>query len=351
MTTRASIPHSRPSVGEADLPGLADVLRSGVIAQGPQVAAFEQAIAELVGVTGGVATSSGTAALHLALLALHMREGDEVLLPTYACSALLHAIRAVKAVPRLVDCDPHTFNMDPEAARKACSARVKALIVIHSFGLPAEMDSLQALGLPLIEDGAQALGATYGGRPVGSLGDVAVFSFYATKLMTTGEGGMVLSNDEAALARARDLRAYDEKEDDTPRFNYKLTDLQAALGLAQLQRLPGFLARRAAIASGYRQRLQDLPLSLPFAPPDRERIYYRYVVSGPRPAEQYLDRLQASGVEARRPVFRPLHRYLGVDGFPGAEEAWAKAVSLPLYPALSDEEVERVVTAARESFQ
>lgn len=355
MLTSASagspIPHSRPTLGDADVQAVASVLRSGFIAQGAKVVAFERGLAKTLGVRGGVAVSSGTAALHLALLALGVGVGDEVLLPTYACSALLHAVRAVSAVPRFVDSDPQSFNMDPEAARKACSPRAKALIVVHSFGLPAELDSLKELGLPLIEAGAQALGAAYGGRPVGSIGDAAVFSFYATKLITTGEGGMLLSNDERILAEGRDLREYDQKEDDRPRFNYKMTDLQAALGLAQLEQLRRFLERRKAIASRYRERLQALPLQLPLHPPDRVHVYYRYVVTGPSPADHYLGRLEALGVEARRPVFRPLHHYLGVQGFPGAEEAWEKAVSLPLYPSLLDEEVERVAAAALESFR
>ena len=355
MWTRAAagspIPHSRPTLGDEDLQAVAQVLRSGFISQGAQVAAFEREMANTLRVSGGVACSSGTAALHLALLALHVGEGDEVLLPTYACSALLHAVRAVRAVPRFVDCDPRSFNMDPEAARKACSPRVKALIVVHSFGLPAELDSLKSLGLPLIEAGAQALGGFDGGRPVGSMGDAAVFSFYATKLITTGEGGMLFSNDERILAEGRDLREYDQKEDDRLRFNYKMTDLQAALGLAQLTQLRRFLERRKAIASRYRERLRALPVQLPLDPPGREHVYYRFVVKGPLPADHYLAGLQALGVEARRPVFRPLHRYLGLQGFPGAEEAWEKAVSLPLYPSLLDEEVERVVAAALESFR
>ncbi len=347
----APIPHSRPTLGEEDHQALAEVLRSGVIAQGVRVARFERDVATMLGLRGGVATSSGTAALHLALLALHVGEGDEVLLPTYVCSAVLHAVRAVGAVPRLVDSDPVSFNMDADAARKACSPRTKALIVVHSFGLPAELQALKELGLPLIEDAAQALGARCHGRPVGSIGEAAVLSFYATKLITTGEGGMLLSNDERLLSVGRDLREYDQKEDDRARFNYKMTDLQAALGTAQLERLAGFLTRREAIASLYRQRLQPFPLQPPFAPSSHARIYYRYVVKGPRPADHYLGKLQALGVEARRPVFRPLHRYLGLEGFPGADEAWEKAVSLPLYPSLSDEEAERISTAAEASFR
>ncbi|MFQ5656808.1 MAG: DegT/DnrJ/EryC1/StrS family aminotransferase, partial [Candidatus Methylomirabilales bacterium] len=198
---------------------------------------------------------------------------------------------------------------------------------------------------------AQALGALYQGQPVGSIGEVAVFSFYATKLITTGEGGMLVSNDERIFPAARDLREYDQKEDDRPRFNYKMTDLQAALGLAQLKQLPRFLERRKAIASHYRGRLEKRPLQLPSAPHDRVPVYYRYVVKGRLPADAYLARLENLGVQARRPVFQPLHRYLGYQGFPGAEEAWEKAISLPLYPSLSDAEAERIVEAAQEVFQ
>jgi dTDP-4-amino-4,6-dideoxygalactose transaminase len=271
---------------------MAEVIKSGLIAQGEKVAAFEHEMARMHGVRGGVTSSSGTAALHLALLALNVGEGDEVLLPSYACAALLHAVRAVRA-----------------------------------------------------------LGALYQGRPVGSIGEAAVFSFYATKLITTGEGGMLVSNDERVLATGRDLREYDEKKDDVQRFNYKMTDFQAALGLAQLEQLPRFLDRRHAIASWYQERLQDHQLQLPLALPDRMPVYYRYVVKGLLPADTYLAKLQALGVEARRPVFQPLHRYMGLEGFPGAEEAWNKAISLPLYPSLSDGEIERILEAAQEVFQ
>ncbi len=346
----AGIPHSRPSIEAEDLEAVAAVLRGGRVAQGPRVAEFEAELARALGVEGGVAVSSGTAALHLALLALGVGAGDEVLVPSYACAALLQAVRAAGARPRPVDCDPASLNLDPDAAKRASSARTKALVVVHSFGLPAELEALTALGVPVIEDLAHALGATYRARPVGSAGAVAVASFYATKLITTGEGGMLLSSDARVLAAARDLRAYDERLDDRPRFNYKLTDLAAALGLAQLRRLPRLLARRAAIAARYDERLRALPLARPVVSPDRARVYFRYVVQGPRLAAEYLPRLEARGVQARRPVFRPLHRYLGLDGFPGTEEAWAKAVSLPLYPALTDAEAERVAAAATESF-
>lgn len=345
------IPHSRPTLGEEDRHAVAEALASGFIAQGARVAAFEREMAARVGVAGAVATSSGTAALAVALRALGVGGGDEVLVPTYVCTAVLHAVRAVGALPRLVDTDPSSFNMDPDAARRARSARTKALVAVHSFGLPADLDALSALGLPLIEDAAQALGATFRDRPVGSFGAVAVVSFYATKLLTTGEGGMLLSNDARILAVGRDLREYDQKDDDRPRFNYKMTDLQAALGLAQLERFPRFLERRRVLAERYRDALAALELELPRAPRDRVPVHYRYVVKGPRPAEHYLAGLERRGVQARRPVYRPLHRYLGIGGFPEADDAWARAVSLPIYPSLADGDAERVVDAAREVFR
>lgn len=351
LGSAATIPHSRPTLGAAALEALAEVVHSGRIAQGPKVAAFEEGLARLLGVQGAVATSSGTAALHLALLGLQVGEGDEVLVPSYACAALLHAVRAARAVPRPVDSDPVSFNMDPEAAKRARSAKTKALIVVHSFGLPADLYDLKALGVPLVEAAAQALGGVYRGRPVGSVGDVAVLSFYATKPITTGEGGMLLSSDARILAAGRDLREYDGKDDDRPRFNYKMTDLQAALGLAQLAQLPGFLRRRGAIASRYSGALGARSVDLPLSPEDRVPTWYRYVVRGPLPAEQHVSRLQALGVDARQPVFRPLHRLLGLAGFPGADEAWRRAVSLPVYPALAEQEVDRITAAALETFR
>jgi perosamine synthetase len=345
------IPHSRPALGDEEARAVTEVIASGQVAQGTRVAAFEAAMAARLGARGAVAVSSGTAALHLALLALGVGPGDEVLFPTFACAAVLQAVRLAGAVPVPVDADPVTFNIDPDAARQARSRHSRALVVVHSFGLPAELDALRALELPVVEDAAQALGAVYRGRPVGTVGEVGVLSFYATKLMTTGEGGLVISSDARILGVARDLREYDQKPDDRPRFNYKMTDLQAAMGLVQARRLPGFLDRRTALAARYRERLAAMPLRLPAALPDRSHVYYRYVLTGPRPAAEYLPGFEARGVAARRPVFRPLHCALGLTGFPGADAAWERAVSLPLYPALTDDDAERVLQAAALAVQ
>ncbi|HEV8662902.1 MAG TPA: aminotransferase class I/II-fold pyridoxal phosphate-dependent enzyme [Candidatus Methylomirabilis sp.] len=339
------IPHSRPSLGTAEVEAAAAVLRSGQVAQGPQVAAFEAEVAARLGLRGGAAVASGTAALHLALLALEVGPGDAVLIPSYTCAALLHAVRLAGAEPLLADVDPATGNMDPEAAARAKGSRCRALIPVHTFGWPADVEALRGLGVPIIEDCAQALGATAGGRPVGSSGEAAICSFYATKLIATGEGGMVLSSQPEVLAAVRDLRAYDEPPDGRLRFNYKMTDLQAAVGRAQLGRLPEFLGRRAAIAATYRKALADAPIALPPEVPGR--VYYRFVVRVPGGAGPALEAFARQGVTCRRPVHTPLHRLLGQEGFSGAEEAWRTSLSLPCAPALTDGEVTRVAEAAQ----
>ncbi len=339
------IPHSRPSLGAAEAKAAAAVLRLGQVAQGPEVAAFEAEVAARMGLRGGVAVASGTAALHLALLALKVGPGDAVLLPSYTCAALLHAVRLAGAEPVLADVDPATGNLDPEAARRARTPHCRALILVHAFGLPADAEALRGLGLPIVEDCAQALGATAGGRPVGSRGEMAICSFYATKVIATGEGGMLLSDRPEVLAVARELRAYDEAPDARLRFNYKMTDLQAAVGRVQLGRLPELLGRRAAIAETYGKALDDAPVSLPAEVPGR--IYYRFVIRVPGGAEAALQAFAGRGITCRRPVHTPLHRLLGKEGFPGAEEAWRTSLSLPCAPALTDGEVTRVAEAAR----
>lgn len=304
----------------------------------------------MLGLPAGVAVSSGTAALHLALLGLHIDPGDEVILPSYVCVAPLHAVEYVGATPRLADADPATFNLDPADVRRRLTPRTRAIIVAHQFGLPTELDSLLELGVPLIEDCAQAIGARYRGRPVGSFGAVSILSFYATTVLTTGEGGMLLSRDRRLLARLRDSRDYDERRRPTVRYNYKLTDFQAALGRSQLLRLPAMLTRRAAIADRYRRAWGNLPVRLPA--PDRRRThaYHRFVLSVPGSARTAARRLLRQRVTARLPVFQPIHATLKLDGFPGATHAFRHALSVPLYPALSLREEARVIGAVQRVF-
>jgi perosamine synthetase len=314
------------------------------------VAKFEEEVGRFLTLPPGVATSSGTAALHLALLALGIGPGDEVLLPAYVCSAPLLAVSHAGAVPVLVDVEPVTGNMHPLDLKKRLTRRSKAIIVVHLFGMPAAIEELTAPGLPVIEDCAQAMGARQERGQVGTFGDLAVCSFYATKLITTGEGGMLLGRDHSLLQRARDLREYDKKDSFKVRFNYKMTDIQAAMGRVQLEKLGRFLARREALAEVYTARLASSSRCI-LPPRTRGRIYYRYAISVPQNPTFLTRRLFDRGVETARPVYRPLHHYLEQKGYPGADDAWRSHLSLPLHPSLVPEEVLEVCRALQETME
>ena len=340
------IPHSRPSLGEDDARAVARVVRGGQIAQGPEVAAFERELAAQLGVPAAAAVSSGTIALELALRALDVGSGDDVVAPTYTCDALHHAIVRVGARPVLADVDPETQALALEDVRRRLTPRTRAIVVVHAFGRAVDVTPFLALGIPLVEDCAQALGAVVNGRAAGAAGAAAVCSFYATKLLTTGEGGAV-AGASAAVARVRDAREYDERADLVPRVNAKLTDMQAALGRSQLARLEAFIARRRAIAGRYRVGLAGVACVLP-EDAGVAHVYHRFIVQVARPVDGVITALASRGVTARRPVFRPLHRATGAAGYPEAERLWERSLSLPCYPALADREVDAVTAALRE---
>ncbi len=268
------------------------MLRSGHLSQGEEGKAFEEECAAFVGRRYAVAVNSGTSALHLALGALGVAPNEPVAVPSYGCAALITAVRLQHARPILGDIDD-SFNLDPEQVSASC----RIAILAHLFGARGHAPKGR-----FIEDIAQSLGG-----PTGRHGIVAIASFYATKLMTTGEGGMVLTDDAEIAAYVRDRRDYDNRDDFEVRFNYKLTDLQAAVGRAQLAKLPSFIARRQAIAARYCEAFKDLPVRLP---KPKDHVFFRYAI-----ATADRDRLEAylqdCGVEAKRPVYRPAHHYLG----------------------------------------
>jgi len=314
--------------------------------QGDQVRLFEDELAAFAGVASAVAVSSGTAALHLALLALDVGEGDEVILPSYVCTALLHAVRYVRAIPVLADIDDRHFNIAAADVKKHMTTRTKAIIIPHLFGQAADLKELLDLGVPVIEDCAQSLGSRYHGKMTGGFGVMSIFSFYATKLIATGEGGMVVSNNPYLVDRMRDLRDYDEKDDNKLRYNYKMTDLQAALGRSQLQALPGFLERRVAIAGQFDRLLQNTGIDRPWTATDRDHIYFRYVIRHVR-AESLIHCMNDLGIACRRPVYKPLHHYLGQSGYSATERAWREALSLPIYPSLAEAEMARIASSLK----
>jgi perosamine synthetase len=338
----ARIPHSKPWLpSDEEWPAVTGRLRPGSIAGGPCAEQFAGEASEWLGGTAGVAVNSGTSALHLALLAVGVRERSEVLVPAYSCAALLNAVRLAGAVPVLVDSEPDGFNLCADDARRRLTKRAAAIVVAHMFGQPAPVDRFLDLAIPVIEDCAQSLGARAAGTPCGGLGRAAISSFYATKVITTGQGGLVSCRETALLAAVLDRVEYDNRDEWRPRFNELMSELPAALGLWQLERLPAFLERRRALASFYDEQL-GLSGSRAHCP---GAIYYRYVLRV-ADAASAIHGLQALDIDAKRPVYRPLHQYLGGD-FPHAQAAHEQLVSLPLYPALSDAEADRIVAAVR----
>jgi len=340
------ITHSKVVLDKEDFTRVIAVLQSGQLAQGEIVSSLEDEIASFIKVKYAVAVSSGTAALHLSLLALGTGNGSEVIIPSYVCTALLNAVHYVGATPVLVDIDSDTYNINVDSVKKAITGKTRAIIVPHMFGLPADIDLIVSLGIPVIEDCAHSIGARFNGGYTGSFGVLSIFSFYATKMLGAGEGGMVLSNDLDLVETIRDLRDYDKRDTYKVRYNYKMTDIQAALCNSLLKRLPFFLERREEIAGIYNSVFTGAGIKIPVVPKKRDHIYYRYVVSSDNPL-RFIDEMNKRGINCRRPVFKPLHRYLELSGYPIAERAWEKAVSIPIYPSLKTEEVSKILDAAK----
>jgi len=335
------IPHSRPTLGPEEIQAASAVIESGNIAEDSAVKAFESAFAMRLGVDHAVATSSGTAALHLSLVAMGIGSGDEVIMPAYVCTALLNAVGYVGASPVIADINPLTHNIDPEDVKQRLTDRTRAIIVPHLFGLPADLESLLALNVPIIEDCAQSAGGVFNDTPLGTLGEVGVFSFYATKMMTCGEGGMVVTHSEKLSARIHDLKTYDEKEHYETRFNYKMTDIQAAIGLVQLNRLDSFIRQRRETAQRYLKALSFPGLRLP--PNDPAHTYFRFVIGLEVDSQPIIRNLIKKGVGCNRPIHTPLHHCLNISGCPITDTAWETSLSIPIYPSLSNEDVERVI--------
>jgi dTDP-4-amino-4,6-dideoxygalactose transaminase len=342
----AGIRLARPDVGEAELAEIAAVLESGQLTMGPKVEELEALLAHAAGTTNAVAVSSGTAALHLAVLALGLGDGDEVLVPAYTFPATANVVALAGARPVLVDVDPETMNMDPEDAARRVTSRTRAVLAVHLFGRPARLEELP--DLPLLEDAAGALGAEHRGRPCGGLGLVGCFSFHPRKIVTTGEGGAVTANDDELAERVRSMRHHGWSHDDMPAgaYNYRLSDVLCALGIPQLRRLDELLAARERIASGYAERLAGLEVTLP-APDEGDRHGWQAYVIQLDGRDAVMEALRAQGIQCQIGTYA-LHRlgaYRDQGSFPGADAAYERALALPLHSRLTEEELDRVAEA------
>ena len=361
------IPLARPDVGTREQELVLDVLRSGRLSLGPMLDRFEADFSEWLGSPGAVAVSSGTAALHLAVRAHGWGPGDEVVTSPLSFVASANCMLFEGAVPVFCDIDPRTLNMNAQAADAACGERTAGLLPVHIFGYPADMEQLEQLardrGLGIVEDACEALGAVDGtGVRVGARGNPAAFGFYANKQLVTGEGGMLTAGDDAVLEQARSERNQGRGPDmdwlshDRLGFNYRMSDVTAAIGVAQVERLTGLLAERERVASLYRQRLAAIDgLVLPCEDAGAERrSWFVYVVQLPAEADRdgVIERLSQAGVASKaylpvihlQPLYRERFGFRGGE-FPIAEQVAGRSLALPFFTAMGESEVERVAEA------
>ncbi len=358
--TLEPIPLAQPVIGGREEELVLEVLRSRRLSLGPRLGEFEHAFAAWLGVRHASAVSSGTAGLHLALRAVGVTDGDEVVTSPFSFVASANVILHERARPVFVDIDPRTLNLDPEAAEAAVGERTSALLPVHIFGYPADLPALERLGLPIVEDACEALGAVHAdGTPVGARGHTAVFAFYANKQMTTGEGGMVVTSDAAVKARVDSERNQGRAADmgwldhDRLGFNYRLSDLACALGLAQLEHLDELLAGRARVAALYREALGGLEgLTLPCEDEGGERRgWFVFVVQLPPGIDRdgTVVALRERGIDSK-PYLPAIHllsfyreRFGHREGeFPVCEDVAARSLALPFFPQMTEGQVARV---------
>jgi len=350
-----SIPVARPLIGDAEVAAVVDVLRSGNLVQGEVVARFEQRFAEMVGVRHAVAVSSGTAALHIALLAHGIGPGHEVITSPFSFAATANAVLYTGGRPVFVDIDPRDFNLDPNLIEARITPFTRAIMPVHLYGQPADMDAIGEIasryGLAVIEDAAQAHGAAIRGRNVGTFG-AACFSFYATKNVVTGEGGVVTTDDDRIADQLRMLRSHGARvryEHEILGYNYRMTDLQAAIGEVQLERLAELTDRRIANAEFLSSRLTNVVTPRPL--PGRRHVYHQYTVRIPSDRDDAARALAedgiGTGIHYPRPIHcQPLYVDLGyTDALPVAEQASREVLSLPVHPALDTWDLERITYA------
>ncbi len=363
------IPLSRPDITEHEIQAVVDVLRSSRLSLGPKMHAFEQAVAACAGSPHGIAVSSGTAGLHLCVRALRIGPGDEVIVPSFTFIAAANVIRYEGATPVFVDILPGTLNLDPKKVEAAITPRTRALMVVHTFGRPAEMDALLSIArlynLKIIEDACEAIGAVYGGQRVGSFGDAAVFAFYPNKQITTGEGGVIVTGSDSLAHEMRALRNHGRYDTDAWHqhsllgYNYRLSEVACALGLAQIERLDEILAKRAQVAATYQGLLNNSGLLLPVSQGDIS--WFVYVVrlpAGHAPGlrDRVVQHLAHHGIQCGR-YFAPIHQQPAYAGWaasrplPVTESESLRTIALPFSTNMTWEECAYVAEHLREAIR
>ena len=369
------VPFARPEFGDEEARAVAEVLRSGWVSQGPAVARFEELFAQLAGTRHAVAVSSCTTALHLALVLAGVEPGDEVICPSYSFIATANAALYIGATPVFADIEPDTWNIDPHDALRRISSRTKAIVPVHQVGLAANLDRLAPLPphVTIVEDAACAIGSTYRGRPVGSHGHIACFSFHPRKTLSTGEGGMITTDDAETADRARRLRSHGASVSAWSRnasngvvfeeyrelgFNYRMSDIQAAIGVAQVPKVPQLLALRRAAADRYDAAFRGLrELQVPARPAYAEHAFQSYGIrltsECRRDRDSVLRALVERGISCRRGIppihLEPLYRdRFGPISLPVTEDVAARSLFIPLYASLSESDQARVIDAVRE---
>ena len=379
-TAVSFLPFHRASIGQEEIEAVLNVLRSGWLTTGQCARQFETDFAEYAGAKHAIAVTSCTAALHLALAAIDLREYDEVILPTMTFAASGEVVFYFGARPVLVDSAPDSFHMDSSLIKAAITPRTKAILPVHYSGYAHELDTILEIanryGLKVIEDAAHAFPSRYHSRAIGTIGDITCFSFYATKTITTGEGGMITTEDPDLAARMRLLSLHGISRDAWKRYTsegswrydieavgykYNLTDLQAAIGIAQLHKCETLLARRAALAARYTQQLSSLDAFItPVIPPDVQHAWHLYVLQVNENVlnigrDRIIDELKARGI-GTSVHFIPLHLHplyqkncgYRAGQFPNAERHFSRAISLPLFPDLAFDEQDRIIQALHE---
>lgn len=360
-----------PHIGEEEVEAVSRVLRSGGLAQGPEAAAFETEFATFIGGGKAVAVNSGTSALHLALLALGIGLGDEVLVPSFTFAASANSICLAGATPIFVDIDPQTFCIDPNRIQSSITSRTRAIMPVHLYGHPADMTSIQLIAkehnLLMIEDAAQAHGARWDGQPVGLLGDAACFSFYPTKNMTSGEGGMILFQDTSYERMARLLRNQGMErryDNEVVGFNLRMTDIHAAIGRVQLRRLPNWNVARAQNAAQLTERIKG-PMT-PVVLPNATHVFHQFTVKVPENIrDPFVELVQQRGVGCGVYYPTPVHRLSSFglcdrcrienggrcDKLSVTDQIASECVSLPVHPGLSEQDINTITEVVNTTYK